>query len=43
MSKYLDLSIDKLHELLVSKEITPLDLVNEAISRAVAKENVWMI
>ena len=33
MSKYLDLSIDKLHELLVSKEITPLDLVNEAFDR----------
>ena len=34
MSKYLDLSIDKLHELLVSKEITPVDLVSEAIKRA---------
>ena len=33
MSNYLDLSIDKLHSMLVSKEITPLDLVNEAIYR----------
>lgn len=34
MNNYLDLSIDKLHEMLVKKEITPLDLVNEAIKRA---------
>ena len=34
MSKYLDLSIDKLHEMLVSKEITPLDLTMEALERA---------
>ena len=33
MSKYLDLDIIKIHELLVKKEITPLDLVDEALSR----------
>ena len=33
MSKYLDLSIKEIHELLVKKEITPLDLVDEALSR----------
>ena len=33
MSKYLDLSIKEIHELLVEKEITPLDLVDEALSR----------
>ena len=33
MSKYLDLDIRKIHELLVKKEITPLDLVDEALSR----------
>lgn len=33
MSKYLDLSIEKIHELLVKKEITPLDLVEEALTR----------
>lgn len=33
MSKYLDLSIKEIHELLVSKEITPLDLVEEALKR----------
>ena len=33
MSKYLDLDIRKIHELLVNKEITPLDLVDEALSR----------
>ena len=32
MSKYLDLSIKEIHELLVKKEITPLDLVDEALS-----------
>ena len=37
MSKYLDLDIRKIHELLVKKEITPLDLVDEALSRI--KEN----
>ena len=37
MSKYLDLDIRKIHELLVNKEITPLDLVDEALSRI--KEN----
>ena len=33
MSKYLDLDIRKIHELLVKKEITPLDLVDEALKR----------
>lgn len=33
MSKYLDLDIRKIHELLVKKEITPLDLVDEALER----------
>ena len=32
MSKYLKLSIKEIHELLKKKEITPVDLVNEAIS-----------
>ena len=31
MSKYLDLDIRKIHELLVEKKITPLDLVEEAL------------
>ena len=33
MNKYLDLSIKEIHELLVKKEITPLDLVDEALKR----------
>ena len=33
MSKYLDLSIREIHELLVDKKITPLDLVDEALER----------
>ena len=33
MSKYLDLSIKEIHELLVKEEITPLDLVDEALNR----------
>jgi len=33
MSKYLDLSIKEIHELLVDKKITPLDLVEEALKR----------
>ena len=33
MSKYLDLDIRKIHELLVEKKITPLDLVDEALER----------
>ena len=33
MSKYLDLSIKEIHELLVEKKITPLDLVDEALER----------
>ena len=39
MSKYLDLSIDKLHQLLVKGEIKPLDLVTEALDR-VDKDNL---
>ena len=33
MSKYIDKSIKEIHELLVKKEITPLDLVNECFER----------
>ena len=33
MSKYLDLSAKELHELLVKKEITPVELVNEVFDR----------
>ena len=33
MSKYLDLSINELHELLINKKIKPIDLVEEAITR----------
>ncbi len=33
MSKYLDLSINEIHNLLVNKDITPLDLVNESYER----------
>lgn len=33
MSKYLDLSINELHELLINKKIKPIDLVEEAIKR----------
>ena len=33
MNNYLDLSLEELHELLVKKEITPLDLVKEAKRR----------
>ena len=33
MNKYLDLNIKEIHELLVKKEITPLDLVDEALKR----------
>ena len=33
MSKYLELDINKLHDLLVKKEITPVDLVNEVFER----------
>ena len=33
MSKYLELGINKLHDLLVKKEITPVDLVNEVFER----------
>ena len=37
MSKYLDLGIKEIHELLVDKKITPLDLVEESLKRI--KEN----
>lgn len=33
MNRYLDLSIKEIHELLVAKKITPLDLVEECYSR----------
>ena len=33
MSKYLDLGINEIHDLLVKKEITPVDLVNEVFDR----------
>lgn len=33
MSNYLDLSIKEIHELLINKKITPVDLVNEAFSK----------
>ncbi len=40
MSKYLDFEIKKIHELLVAKEITPLDLVQECFERIKAKEDL---
>ena len=33
MSKYLDLSINEIHELLLKKEIKPIDLVEESFKR----------
>lgn len=33
MSNYLDLNIKEIHELLVNKKITPVDLVNEAFTK----------
>ena len=33
MSIYLDLSIKEIHELLVKKEIKPIDLVEESFAR----------
>ena len=33
MSKYLNLSIKEIHELLISKKIKPIDLVEEAFAR----------
>lgn len=33
MSKYIDLSLEEIHELLKSKKITPIDLVNECFDR----------
>ena len=38
MSKYLDLSINEIHNLLVNKDITPLDLVNESYERIESNE-----
>ena len=40
MSKYLDLSIKEIHELLVEKKITPLDLVEEALKR-IKRKDPW--
>lgn len=40
MSKYLDLSIEKLHELLKKKEIKPIDLVEECFSRIEENEEL---
>ena len=36
---YLDLTIKEMHEALVKKEITPLELAKEAIKRAKADTN----
>ena len=33
MSKYIDLSIKEIHELLKKKEIKPIDLVNECFDK----------
>ncbi len=40
MSKYLELELQEIHELLVHKEITPLDLVQEALDRIKANEKL---
>ena len=40
MSKYLDLSIKEINELLKKKEIKPIDLVNEAFERIEANGNL---
>ncbi|MEG2447727.1 MAG: Asp-tRNA(Asn)/Glu-tRNA(Gln) amidotransferase subunit GatA [Bacilli bacterium] len=40
MSKYLDLSLTKLHELLKTKQVTPLMLVEEAFSRIEASKEL---
>ncbi len=40
MSKYLDLSLEEIHALLVKKEITPLTLVEEALSRIKEQEEL---
>ena len=37
MSKYLNLSIKEIHELLKKKEIKPIDLVNEALEKVVSR------
>lgn len=39
MNNYLDLNIKEIHDLLVNKTITPLDLVNEAFER-IEKDNL---
>ena len=36
--RYIDMTIEELHELLVSKKVTPLDLVKEAIEETVETE-----
>ena len=38
MSKYLDLSINEIHELLLKKEIKPIDLVEESFERILAEK-----
>ena len=38
--KYLDLNLKEIHELLVSKKIKPIDLVNEAICRINENSNL---
>ncbi len=40
MNNYLDLSIKEIHELLVSKKVTPLDLVDEAYSKIEEKSDL---
>ncbi len=40
MNKYLNLSIQEIHELLLEKKITPLDLVKEAYQRIEEKEKL---
>lgn len=40
MSKYLDLTIPEIHELLCKKEIKPIDLVEEAFTRIEAKKEL---
>ena len=33
MNRYLDLSLEEIHSLLVDKKITPVDLVKESLAR----------
>ena len=40
MSKYLDLSVKEINELLKKKEIKPVDLVNEAFERIEANSDL---